>query len=315
MRQRDVRVGMHFLQRQDVFQALACFRSQSIIMRLDIFSAQTQGQVSAWQPLHCVFQLQVNKKHGANDLTDDKSQIFVCICSQQHWSCRFQHSNVEFDFPGTARHKQNTRRHVLLSVRKGETKWCHGMGGESKTRTCVHFLNSLQQINASHGHCGSRVENKLPSRSKLTKLCNWQNCAINFQSCSSLSSKLVETVKSSRVPCQMRWHTCPFLHDVKGSREPNEVPDAEDMVQDVPLSFPLLFPLCFAFSSVGASLLVAWLALTLLYFHRISFDLCTSFMSCLTWVQVRLLLSAAAFAIAWSNSAGKWSEKVLPLGS
>ena len=118
VRQGNIRVGIHLFLRQEIVQALTCFGSQGFIPRLDIFGAQTKGQVSTRQPLNSVFQLQVTQKHGAIDMTDDKSQIFVHICSQQHWSWRVQHSNVKYDFPGQVRHRQNTRRHVLLSVRR-----------------------------------------------------------------------------------------------------------------------------------------------------------------------------------------------------
>ena len=46
VRQRNIRVGIHLFLRQDVVQALTCFGSQGFILRLDIFSAQTQGQVA-----------------------------------------------------------------------------------------------------------------------------------------------------------------------------------------------------------------------------------------------------------------------------
>ena len=46
-------------------------------VRLDIFSAQTRGQMSPRQPLDSVFQPQMTQKHGAIDVIDDKSQIFV----------------------------------------------------------------------------------------------------------------------------------------------------------------------------------------------------------------------------------------------
>ena len=123
VRQRNIRVGIHLFLRQDIVQALTCFGSQGFILCLDIFSAQTQGQVSTRQPFDSVFQLQVTQKHGAVDVIDDKSQIFVHICSQQHFSWRVQHSNVKYDLPRQVRYIQNTRLHVLLSVCEGKTKW------------------------------------------------------------------------------------------------------------------------------------------------------------------------------------------------
>ena len=44
----------------------------------------------------------------------------------------------------------------------------------------------------------------------------------------------------------MRWHTCPFLQDVKGSREPNEVPGTEEWSRTSPLV--LFFALSLVFS-------------------------------------------------------------------
>ena len=44
------------------------------------------------------------------------------------------------------------------------------MRGESETSLRVHFLNSLQQINASRGHRGSRIENELSVEVKTGKI-------------------------------------------------------------------------------------------------------------------------------------------------
>ena len=40
----------------------------------------------------------------------------------------------------------------------------------SSSRREVHFLDSLQQINTSHGHCGSRIENELSVEVKSGKI-------------------------------------------------------------------------------------------------------------------------------------------------
>ena len=85
-----------FFLRQDIVQALTCFGSQGFILRLDVFSAQTQGQVfDSATARQCLPAFQMTQKHRAIDMIDDKSQIFVHICSQQHWSWRVQHSNVK----------------------------------------------------------------------------------------------------------------------------------------------------------------------------------------------------------------------------
>ena len=61
-----------------------------------------------------------------------------------------------------------------------------------------------------------------------------------------LPGKLVETVKSSWILCQMRWRACLFHHDVKDSHEPSEVPDTEDMGRDAsPCLFLCSFPCVF----------------------------------------------------------------------
>ena len=73
MRQRNIRVGIRLFLRQDIVQALTCFGSQGFILRLDDFSAQTQGQVSTRQPLDSVFQLQVTQKTRSN--RHDRRQV------------------------------------------------------------------------------------------------------------------------------------------------------------------------------------------------------------------------------------------------
>ena len=54
MRQGNMCAGIRLFLRQDIVQALTCFGSQGFILRLDVFSAQIQGPVSARQPLDSV---------------------------------------------------------------------------------------------------------------------------------------------------------------------------------------------------------------------------------------------------------------------
>ena len=187
MRQRNVGAGIHFSLRQNVLQALTCLRSQNIALRFDAFNAQTQRQMSAWQPFDRVFQLQVTRKHRAIDVIDDKSQIFLYICAQQHWSWRAQHSNVKSSLSRTDRERvqHSSTRPLVRSRRKDEVVTRDVKSAED--RICVNFLISLQKINASQGHCGSRVEKKLPFEVKTVKILQkWKRDCEGICACNSV---------------------------------------------------------------------------------------------------------------------------------
>ena len=74
-RWRDVRAKIPFFLRQDVLQAFTCFGSQSIILRC--------LQHTSFMPNVGMAASSDSKKHGAVDMIDDKSQIFLYICAQQ----------------------------------------------------------------------------------------------------------------------------------------------------------------------------------------------------------------------------------------
>ena len=150
---------------------LTCFGSQGFIVRLDVFSAQTQGQVSTWQPLS-VFQLQMTQNHGAIDVIDDKSQIFVHICSQQYWSWRVQPHECKIDFPEgkfMVQAKHLSTRPLVRSRRKNDVvtrdvRWV----GDQPARTFLEFSATNQHLLMDIVAPESRM--KFPSKSKLAEI-------------------------------------------------------------------------------------------------------------------------------------------------
>ena len=96
VRQRDVRVGINLSLRQDTLQALTCLRSQRIALRLDVFKAKTQGQMSTSASVQpCLPASNDSKTPRAIDVVNDKSEVLVHISSQQHWSWRAKHSECK----------------------------------------------------------------------------------------------------------------------------------------------------------------------------------------------------------------------------